>query len=172
MNKSNKNNGFKTPEDYFEGLTDRLLEKLSEEDSILPKEDGFAVPEGYFDTLNEKLADKIQQEDTKVVQLNPYRKYYFAAASIAAVALVIFGLNMRQSEEATFEDLASSDIEDYFESNELELSSYEIAEVLPVDELEINDILENQLNEDNVIEYLNDNIDDFEELNLDSDEYN
>ncbi len=172
MNKSNKNSGFKTPEDYFEGLTDRLLEKLSEEDSVLPKEDGFAVPEAYFDTLNEKLADKIQQEDTKVVQLNPYRKYYFAAASIAAVALIIFGLNMGQSEETTFEDLASSDIEDYFESNELELSSYEIAEVLPVDELEINDILENQLNEDNVIEYLNDNIDDFEELNLDSDEYN
>jgi len=36
--------------------------------------------------------------------------------------------------------------------------------------LEINDILENQLDEDNVIDYLNDNIDDFEELNLDYDE--
>lgn len=170
MNKSDKNSGFKTPEGYFEGLTDKLMGKLSEEDSVLPKKDGFTVPEDYFETLNEKIRAKVNKKEPKVVQLNPYRKYYFAAASIAAVALVVFGLNWNASGEATFEDLANSDIESYFENNELGLSSYEIAEVIPVDELEISDILENQLNEDNVFEYLNDNIDDFEELNLDNDE--
>ena len=85
MNKSNKNNGFKTPEDYFEGLKDKLLD-LSEDDSLLPKEDGFVTPEGYFETLKEKITDKITPEETKVIQLNPYRKYYFAAASIAAAS--------------------------------------------------------------------------------------
>ncbi|MGI9551473.1 MAG: hypothetical protein ACR2MT_09755 [Aurantibacter sp.] len=175
MNKSGKNNGFKTPEGYFEGLKDKLMGKLSDEDSVSPnpdshRGDGFVVPQDYFETLNEKIKAKVDKKEAKVVQLNPYRKYYFAAASIAAVALVIFGLNWNTSDETTFADLANSDIETYFENNELGLSSYEIAEVIPVDELEINDILENQLDEDNVFEYLNDNIDDFEELNLDNDE--
>jgi len=170
MNKSKKNNGFKTPEGYFDNLKDKLMDKLSEEDSALPKEEGFAVPEGYFDSLHENIKKKLDGKETKVVQLHAYRKYYFAAASVAAIALVLFGLNWNTADNPTFEDLASTDIENYFENNDLSLSSYEIAEVLPVDELEINDILENQLNEDNVIEYLNDNIDDFEELNLDTDE--
>ncbi len=170
MNKSDKNNDFKTPEGYFESLTDKLLDKLSKEDSILPKEDGFTIPEGYFDSLHNNIKRKLDGEETQVVQLHRYRKYYFAAASIAAVVLVIFGLNWNLSGETTFEDLASSDIENYFEDNDLGLSSYEIAEVLPMDELDINDILETQLNENNVIEYLSDNIDDFEELNLDNDE--
>ena len=175
MNNSNKNNGFKTPEGYFDNLNERLMEKLSEEDSIIPKQDGFGLPQGYFDGLSEKIISQVKQKESKVIRLNTpdsyrARKYYFAAASVAAVVLLIFGLNRGSSEEMTFDDLASADIEDYFESNELGLSSYEIAEVIPVDELEINDILENQLDEDNVIEYLNDNIDDFEELNLDSDE--
>jgi hypothetical protein len=170
MNKSDKNKGFKTPEGYFEGLTDKLMGKLSEEDSVLPEQDGFEVPEDYFETLNEKIISKIDRKETKVVQLNSYRKFYFAAASVAAVALIVFGLNWNANGETTFEDLASSDIESYFENNELGLTSYEIAEVIPIDELEFSDIIENQLNEDNVFEYLNENIDDFEELNLDSDE--
>lgn len=175
MNKSHKNNGFKTPEGYFDGLADKLIDKLSEPDSyregsVLPEKEGFVVPENYFDTLKESIDDKINREKTKVVQLNPYRKYYFAAASIAAVALVIFGLSWNTKGAPPEWDITATDVEAYFEDNDLELSSYEIAEVIAVDELEINDILETQLNEENVIDYLNDNIDDFDELNLDSDE--
>jgi len=76
MKKSNKNNGFKTPEGYFDNFKDRLMNKLSEDDSVLPKEDGFSIPEGYFDTLKDKIVEKNNVEETKVVQLNPYRKYY------------------------------------------------------------------------------------------------
>lgn len=166
MNKSNKNNGFKTPEGYFEGLKGKLLDKLSKEDSLLSKGDGFIVPDDYFDTLKQKIADKITPEEVKVIRLNPYRKYYFAAASIAAVVLVIFGLNRNTSETPTFESLAESDIESYFENNDYDLSAYEIAEVIPIDELEINDILTNSFEEENVVDYLDENLDDFEELNL------
>jgi len=170
MNDSNKNSGFKTPQGYFESLSDKLMGKLSHEESILPKEDGFAIPKDYFETLNQKILAKLNEKESKVVQLHSYRKYYYAAASVAAIILLVFAINRNTANAPTFEDLASSDIESYFENNEMGLSSYEIAEVLPIDELEINDILENQLNEDNVIEYLNENIEDFEELNLDNDE--
>ena len=165
MEDLNKNNPFKTPESYFENFTDGLMDKLNEEKFNLPKDDGFLVPEDYFDELHKNIQGKLSEE-TKVVQLHPYRKYYLAAASIAAIAVIFLGFNWNNTGEITFEDLANTDIENYFESNDLGLTTYEIAEVLPIDELEINDILENQFDEENVIDYLNDNVDDIEDLNL------
>ncbi|MFS4492172.1 hypothetical protein [Maribacter sp. 2308TA10-17] len=166
MEASNKNNPFKTPEGYFENFTDGLMDKLNDEKSDLPKEDGFAIPENYFDGLHKNIQEKLNLEETKVIQLNPWKKYYIAAASAAAIVLIFLGFNWNANEKITFEDLASTDIENYFEYNELGLTTYEISEVLPLDELEINDILENQFEEENVIDYLNDNVDAIEDLNL------
>lgn len=159
-------NSFKTPEGYFDSFTDNLMSKLSVEETIAPKSEGFKVPDGYFDTLNTKIQAKLNVAEPKVVQLNPYKSYYFAAASIAAVLLLYFGLNFNNTPSLTFDDVANSDIESYFDDNELGLSSFEIAEVIPVDELEINDIINNHLNDDNVVDYLNNSVDNFEELNL------
>lgn len=166
MEELEKNNPFKTPEGYFENLTDKLMDKLNEEKGDLPKEDGFTIPENYFDGLKKSIQEKVDVPETKVVQLHPYRKYYVAIASVAAILLVLVGLNWNSADETTWDDLANADIETYFETNELGLTTFEIAEVLPVDELEINDILENQFEEENVIDYLNENIDDIEDLNL------
>ena len=166
MKKINKNNPFKTLEEYFEGFDKRLMDKLSEENTNIPKEEGFDLPEGYFDGLYKNIQKKLDNQETKMVQLHPYRKYYIAAVSVAAVILLFFGLNWTTSTCPKFDDLANADIEAYFEINELGLTTYEIAEVIPVDELEINDILKNQFNEKNVIDYLNENIDDYNELNL------
>lgn len=161
-------NSFKTPEGYFDSFTDNLMTKLSAEETIAPNKDGFKVPEGYFESLYQEIESKLKVEEPKVIQLNPYKKYYFAVASIAAVLLLYFGINFNSTPGLTFDDIANSDIENYFDNNDLDLSSFEIAEVIPVDELEINDIINNHLNDANVVDYLNNSIDDFEELNLDS----
>lgn len=168
MKKSNENNPFKTPEGYFDDFTGKLLGKLNQKENKLPEKDGFIVPDAYFDGWHEKLQKKIATTETPVVQLHPYKKYYSIVASVAAVALLIFGLLWNTNETPNFNDLAATDIEQYFEGNELGLSTFEIAEVIAVDELEINDILETQLNEEEVFDYLNDNITDFEELNLEN----
>ena len=86
-------------------------------------------------------------------------------ASIAASILVFANFFWNTAEHITFDELVNADIENYFELNELELSTYEIAKVVPVDELEINDILENYFDEEYVIDYLNENVDDIEDLN-------
>jgi len=166
MTAFNKNNPFKTPEGYFEGFNHRLMDTHSEGNLSLPKKEGFVVPDGYFKSVNDTIISKLDVVETKVVQLHPLRKYYYAAASIAAVLLVIFGLNLPASEAVTFDSLAESDIENYFENNDYDLSAFEIAEVIPVDELEINDILTNQFEEENLIEYLDENTNTYEELNL------
>lgn len=169
MSKLNENNPFKIPDDYFAGFDARLMERLFEESSSIPKDSGFVVPDKYFDGLHGNILKKMDQE-TKVVPLRSYKKYYYTAASIAAILLVLIGLNWNAAEAPSFESLAASDIETYFENNEFDLSTYEIAEVIPVDQLEINDILENRLSEENVVDYLNENIEDFEALNLEDDE--
>ena len=58
----------------------------------------------------------------------------------------------------------------FFEINDFDLSAYEIAEVIPLDELEINDILTNRFEEEHVLDYLNENIEDFETFNLEDNE--
>lgn len=171
MDKNYKKQDFKTPEGYFDSFTDKMRQKLSQEDIHLPSETGFKVPKDYFKNLNEKIVQKIDEDETKVIKLNPYKKYYYAVASIAAVLLVVFGLRLSQEDEFTFGDLANSDLETYLENNDIELSSYEIAEVISVEELEINDILENQINDENIMEYLDDTVDDVDELNIEFDEY-
>ncbi|MCW5517053.1 hypothetical protein [Muriicola sp. Z0-33] len=171
MNEEHKNSGFKTPENYFEGFNDRLSERLKEDESTLPENAGLKVPEGYFDSLNEQITDKLQQTtSTKVVKLYPHRKYYLAAAAIAALFILVLGIQQFGDKELTFDSLANSDIENYLDNTDLGLSSYEIAEVVALDDIAIDNILEHELIEESIIDYLDENVDDFDELNLELDE--
>ncbi|MBT8185950.1 MAG: hypothetical protein KJN76_13990 [Eudoraea sp.] len=171
MKKKHKNNAFKTPENYFREFDDRLLARLEEEKSTLPGKDGMKVPDGYFDTLNEKITNRLLQTTIpRVVQMRPNRKYYFAAAAVAALFILVLGIQRFQNKELTFESLASSEIQNYLDETGLGLSSYEIAEVVVLDENTIENILEDQLMEENIIDYLDENVDDLNELNLELDE--
>jgi len=164
-------NSFRTPDGYFDSFTDKLTERLSKEETITVANDGFKVPDGYFDSLTSKIQEKlIAAEPVKVIGLHSYKKYYYAVAAMAAVVVLFFGLKITSSPVLSFDDIANADLESYFDNNELGLSSYEIAEVIPVDELEIKDIIENHLDNELIIEYLNNSIDNFEELNLDTNE--
>ncbi len=170
MEKLNNKNPFKTPEGYFEDISKGLTKRLSEKGIDIPENEGFIVPNSYFEDVHENILKKLDAEEAKVIQLHPYKKLYYAAASIAAVAMVVLFLNQNTSKAITFEDIANSDIENYFEDNDLDFSTYEIAEVVPVDDLEIGDILSNELNQDMILNYLDNNTENFEELNMDYDE--
>lgn len=175
MKDSKKTNSFKTPDGYLEGFTVRIMDKLAMDEKFGSKKAPFKVPDGYFDGFNERIAQETIQKQPKVVQLKTYSTYLLVAASIAAVFILVTviigtGGNGNNPAEMTFDDLASSDIEKYFEINDLDLTTYEIAEIIPVDQLEVGDLQENPFKEDAVIDYLNDNIEEFEDLNLDNDE--
>ncbi|MGX1929245.1 hypothetical protein [Flagellimonas sp. 2504JD4-2] len=171
-----KENNFKTPEGYFDSFHDRLMDKINQQESgqeasIIPKSDGFSVPEAYFEQVQEKVLSKIDLKEPRVIQLKSYKNFYYSAAAIAAVFLLVFGLNWKTSTPVAFEDLASAEIDAYLDNTELGFSSYELAEVVAIDELTLNDVLENQLEEENILEYLDENVEDIEDLNLDYDDY-
>ncbi|MEE9364258.1 MAG: hypothetical protein V3U92_16785 [Cellulophaga sp.] len=169
MKKINKQNSFKTPEGYFEEFSSNLETKITAEESFPPKS-GFNIPDNYFDNLNKELHKKIIKKETKIVSLHSYKKYYYLAASVAAVVLVLIGLQITTKENITFESIAYTDIDAYFETTDITLDSYEIAELFPMDDLEINDIITAELNEENIIQYLDANVEDMEDLNLEYDD--
>lgn len=170
MGKISKQDGFKIPEGYFEGLTDRIMDRVSAEVHDLPKSDGFKAPEGYFDTLSDEILERSKKDETKVVKLYPYRKFLITAASIAAVVVIFIGLQWQGEQGLSFEDIANMELEEYFDDNTSALNTYDIAELMPLDELEVTDILETEWDEENIVEYLDETIDDIDELNLTNDE--
>jgi hypothetical protein len=57
------------------------------------------------------------------------------------------------------------------ENTDFEMTSYEIAEVVSLEEVELNDILNDDLEDDIIMEYLDENVGDIEDLNLDDTYY-
>ena len=171
MKKIPKRTGFKTPPGYFEGLAERIQDRMQEENaSKFSKEEGFAVPEAYFENLEKKILKNSGVQETPVIQLRSYRNYMYAAATVAAIFVLVIGLQWNQSRTISFDDLGEGDITSYFESQELQLSSYEIAEVIPVTNLDINEFIESGMDDEHIMDYLEDTIDDLDEFNIDLDE--
>ncbi|MEN8788586.1 MAG: hypothetical protein ABF293_08440 [Flavobacteriaceae bacterium] len=170
MGKISKEEGFKTPQGYFEGLSEEIMSKLEKASFDLPESDGFKTPEGYFDSLSKEVLAKNPVAQTRVIRLKPYKKLLFAAASVAAAVVLIFGWQWQGNRSLEFGDIASGELLAYFEDYSTGLSSYEIAEVIPIEDLELNDILERNLDDENIVDYLETTIDDIDELNLDYDE--
>ena len=172
MDKLNKNNSFGVPDGYFDTFSSDIMKKIAKEDASMPPNEGFEVPEGYFETFNTRLLEQLESipAETKVIPLKSYKKHYYTAASVAAVVLLFLVVQFNSDKTPSYSDLANSDIENYFEFNDLELTSYDLAEILPIDDLDLNDILEIRLDNDNIIDYLDSHIEDFEELNMHNDD--
>ncbi|MFX0556726.1 hypothetical protein ACOCEA_08005 [Maribacter sp. CXY002] len=166
MKKNTNKNPFITPKGYFDTFEANLMDTLSKEESSIPTNEGFSVPDAYFDTFQLKLNKRLKQ-DNKVITLVPYKRYLAIAAAVAALLVFAIGQQINSIDDVGFMDLANSEIEAYFDSNDLGMSSYELVEVLPVDQLEINDILDIHINNENIEDYLHENIDYLEELNVD-----
>lgn len=172
-----KENSFNTPEGYFESFNNRLMDRIQKEEakedgSIIPKTDGFVVPNGYFDEVTPSVLSKINTKEPKVIPLKTHKRFYYAIAAAAAIFIVMFSLTWESNPDPiTFDDLANAEIEAYFENTDLEMTSYEIAEVVSLEAIELNDILDNELEDDIIMEYLDENLDDIEELNLEDLDY-
>lgn len=170
--KNTDKNPFNIPKGYFNSFEDTLKDRIFKEDSLIPKNDGFGIPESYFEQLQAQLTAKLEEEKStpKVIPLYPYKKFLAIAASIAALLVLAVGINWNNDDTLSFTDLANSEIEAYFNDTEIDLSSDEIAEVLPIDGYEINDFVKPEMNEENLLDYLNENVENFEELNLENNE--
>jgi len=169
--KEAKENKFTTPTGYFDNFNARLMDKIVKEESLIPKNDGFGVPDNYFTSLNAQLSKKLNTEEPKVISLKLYKKFYYAAASIAAMLLLGFWLNQKNETKLNFEDLATTELDAYFEDNNLDISSYEIADYVSLENINLTDITEKNIEDNTILEYLDDNVDELDDLNIMYDEF-
>lgn len=129
--------GFYTPTDYFDTLSDRLIEKLDGELHLefLPKTSGFVVPENYFAKNETKILQN--STTTKIIRL---KSSVYKVTSIAAVLLLtIVSPILYNSIDSKNNELAEIS---YLEMHAEELSIYEVGSMLDNEDLSE---LENEL---------------------------
>ena len=111
---------------------------------------GFKIPDGYFDRFPDRLEQRMAHNPSKVRKLWPARLGWVAAAAI----LLLFLIPDRQTAEIEFGDLTGETIAEYLGSKEEDLSSDELAEALPLDEIALEDMLDASLETQHIAEYL------------------
>ncbi len=125
-------NGFTTPTDYFDSLSDKIFEKINGEvkTSLLPETSGFIVPENYFTNNEAILLSKISHSKTKVIKL---KATLYKVSGIAAVLLLtIVSPMLYHSAETRKNELAEMN---YLEMHSEELGIYEVGSMLDNEDL-------------------------------------
>ncbi|APG64240.1 hypothetical protein LPB136_02150 [Tenacibaculum todarodis] len=147
-------NGFSTPENYFEGIEDAVFTTLSSE--IIPNEHKLEVPSNYFETLEDRILAKvsIEKKETKVISLRERMLQIIPTAAAASVLLFI-GLTYFSNSTVTFDDITITDIDFWYDNNNENISSSDLAMVFEASDFEENILSENSIEEDSLEEYLN-----------------
>jgi len=158
FNKSKPTN-MQVPEGYFEGLENRIMNTLSNE-SILDKniDSGLKIPEGYLTSLQDTISIQTKKE-TKVINLFSKRNL-FLASSIAAAIILMLSL-FTNNNKITFENIDVDLVEDYLIDQNID--SYELASLLNDEDLSTENFIDSDIFSEAVEDYLIDNTD-IEEL--------
>lgn len=160
----NLDSGFKVPDNYFDDLTDRIMDSTaSGETRKNPhlkeiSENGFKVPEGYFENFEVKLPPK-EEKETKVIPLFSKRNFYYASG-VAAIFIAVFStIFINSSPEYTWENVELSAIENYIDAGYTDMSPSEITNFLYEGDYVVETNFDN-VNADAVYDYLNENVED------------
>ena len=117
-----KQNPFQLPENYFENLAARTIERaISQEVSILDsieKQNIFKVPEGYFEELGNKIDAKIAKPIEKKSWFTINRKAVWRAAAVlvASVGIGSYYYSNQNSTETAINNLSNEEIVAYLDT--------------------------------------------------------
>lgn len=151
--------GFQVPQDYFDNLEERVMQKIALDN--LPKDTGMTVPEGYFEQLEARIvANAIKPEAKKVpklIKLNTLWKVA-AAASVIGIGLWLFpaksGVDLNTNTMVNTEITIDYYIEDML-SDMPDEGLYNLIEDAELDASSFS----NNINKQELEEYLMENLD-------------
>jgi len=148
-------NGFSIPKDYFENSEERLLGFLSEEK--LPNKNPFSTPNLYFDSLEETIFNKVTavEKTTKIISLKD-RIYKVIPFGMAASILLFVGLTYfnNTNTEVNFDNLAQSDIETWIIDNSYDMTTQDIATLIPAENIYTSDFAFANIDDDEIEDYI------------------
>ena len=155
--------GFKTPQNYFDGVEDAVVSKLNSHSGLSSiDETGFKMPEDSLDSVEDRVFKKLNEDsNSRVISLVSRRHLLYVTAA-AAVVLIMFTI-LTNKFSTSESELDYEMVESYIINQEI--SAYELAALLTEEEIEtINTtILSETFNESSVEDYLLDVVD-FENL--------
>lgn len=151
--------GFDLPIDYFKEFENRLFDRINIES--LPKDSGFTTPKKYFDELDNRISHRVNQTNntTKVISIVS-RKTILYAASIAAIAILIFSITNNKNEVLIFDDIEFSSIKTYIEEGNIEIENNDLSLLFTEEDLDNITLEEDFISEEILKEYLLDHIND------------
>ncbi|MFY0592644.1 hypothetical protein [Roseivirga sp.] len=111
---------FKVKGDYFDALTENIMNAAEAENSDLKynlhlKKNPLIVPNGYFSDLTNRIADRVEK-DTKVIPIyrQAWAKWSAVAACLALLVTVYFNTE-KQVNTDDWNDISSQSIISYLE---------------------------------------------------------
>ena len=155
MEKHDKISGFKTPENYFQSLEERL-NGISKEEKF-PENAGFTTPDGYFSQLEDRIMARIQpQKRSKVIPLisKRYVGYAAAVAACAIVGFIIFNFN---NDRVSLDSVQVGLIDKYVDEGNLNYDLYDLTSYLETDDIENIDFGNAYISSSNLKDYLLEN---------------
>ena len=148
-NKEHIKTGFKTPDNYFDVFENNLFKQLQ-----LKNKTGFTTPENYFDTLETDVLKQIEHSKTKVISLISKKQVAYISTIAAALVFSIFILKPSDIQNVTFDDIEYAAYEDYFSTEDITITSNEIAEIYGINSSDLDEISFSNIENDNIIDYL------------------
>ena len=149
-NKKHIETGFKTPDNYFDAFENNLFEQLQ-----LEKETGFTAPESYFENLDAILLEKIeQQKKAKVISLINKKQLLYISSIAAALVFAFFIIKPNDTNPLSFDNIEYAEFEDYLNTEELDISPTELADLFEIDTNDLNTLSFVTLENEALLNYL------------------
>lgn len=157
--------GFKVSDTYFEEFEAKLLSILNEENddlSIKIKDQGFITPKNYFDAVESNILTKTVEAKSQPKVISLFRREsLLKLAAIAAVFIGILSIWFSKPEpELTIDNIEIAEIENYIDTEIVDLNFIEISNLISQDGIVLDNLYTSKVNDDAVLEYLMDNVDD------------
>lgn len=152
-----KNSGFKTPDNYFEGIEDQVMNKIKLDEMLNNSNgSGYKTPDNYFDSLEDTIFEQLKpKEETKVISIfrSKYIKYASGIAAMLLLSLFFFTQVGGESEEVDLEL-----VENYIFSED-NIDAYDLAELLTDEDFEDFEAFSITTSDEDLENYLLENID-------------
>ncbi len=160
------NRGYKVPDDYFANVESSFFDTIKNSDpkehAILdhPNPSAYKVPDSYFEDLEDRILKRVPPTKTEVIPLFSRKKLIYTTISIAALFVLILSI-YKQSNTAnsdTINLIETAYLQDYIDNGELELSLFEVEDILLDQNIDISAIDSDALQEESLYQYLEDHI--------------
>lgn len=153
---NNAKKPFKVPDNYFQELDAEIFAKINFEKSApVSKNSGFVVPDNYFENLDAQIISAAKsQKSTKVISLFNWKNVAMISGIAATLALMI-SLVFVKGKPLDFDDLETASIERYI--SEEDINTYEMAQFLELNFLELYEVTGSDLSESALEDYLLEN---------------